>query len=233
MLKLYHSPGACSLRGPSSALEESGLAYRGRAREPRRRRAAHAGLPGAQPQGPRPGARRMAISWSPKCPPSCAMCPDRIRRRRLWPTTPRDDARCAEWLAWISSGVHVAYAHIRRAGALRRQRRRQGGGDRQGDASPPRHLGAGGGSASPARRPRCAGRQLQRRRPLSVRCSGRGAAARCWATTCRPTSRNGRRMPAAIGRAPGCPPRLRAGRDRSALTATSFGQASLRRDFSR
>lgn len=32
----------------------------------------------------------------------------------LWPTDPKDDARCAEWCSWIASGVHVAYAHARR-----------------------------------------------------------------------------------------------------------------------
>lgn len=33
---------------------------------------------------------------------------------RLWPIDPQEDARCAEWLAWISSTVHPAYAHMRR-----------------------------------------------------------------------------------------------------------------------
>jgi len=33
----------------------------------------------------------------------------------LWPWDPREDARCAEWLAWISSTVHVAFGHVLRA----------------------------------------------------------------------------------------------------------------------
>lgn len=32
----------------------------------------------------------------------------------LWPADPEEDARCAEWLAWISSTLHPAYAHMRR-----------------------------------------------------------------------------------------------------------------------
>jgi glutathione S-transferase len=32
----------------------------------------------------------------------------------LWPDNPVDDARCSEWLAWISSTVHPAFAHMRR-----------------------------------------------------------------------------------------------------------------------
>lgn len=33
---------------------------------------------------------------------------------RLWPDAAEDDARCQEWLAWICSSVHPAYAHLRR-----------------------------------------------------------------------------------------------------------------------
>ena len=33
---------------------------------------------------------------------------------KLWPEDPVEEARCAEWLAFISSTVHVTYAHIRR-----------------------------------------------------------------------------------------------------------------------
>ncbi len=33
----------------------------------------------------------------------------------LWPWDPREEARCAEWLAWISSTVHVAAGHVLRA----------------------------------------------------------------------------------------------------------------------
>jgi glutathione S-transferase len=34
---------------------------------------------------------------------------------KLWPAAPELDARCAEWLAWLSSTVHPAYSHISRA----------------------------------------------------------------------------------------------------------------------
>jgi glutathione S-transferase len=34
----------------------------------------------------------------------------------LWPWDPREEARCAEWLNWLSSTIHVAFAHVRRAG---------------------------------------------------------------------------------------------------------------------
>ena len=38
----------------------------------------------------------------------------RFPEARLWPEDAREAARCAEWLAWIASTVHVAYAHVRR-----------------------------------------------------------------------------------------------------------------------
>ena len=33
----------------------------------------------------------------------------------LWPWDPREEARCAEWLGWISSTVHVSAGYVRRA----------------------------------------------------------------------------------------------------------------------
>lgn len=33
----------------------------------------------------------------------------------LWPWDPREEARCAEWLNWLSSTIHIAFAHLRRA----------------------------------------------------------------------------------------------------------------------
>jgi glutathione S-transferase len=33
----------------------------------------------------------------------------------LWPWDPREEARCAEWLGWLSSTVHVSAGYVRRA----------------------------------------------------------------------------------------------------------------------
>jgi glutathione S-transferase len=33
----------------------------------------------------------------------------------LWPWDTREEARCAEWLNWLSSTIHVAFGHVRRA----------------------------------------------------------------------------------------------------------------------
>jgi glutathione S-transferase len=33
----------------------------------------------------------------------------------LWPWEPREEARCAEWLNWLSSTIQIAFGHVRRA----------------------------------------------------------------------------------------------------------------------
>jgi glutathione S-transferase len=33
----------------------------------------------------------------------------------LWPWDPREEARCAEWLNWLSSTIQPAFVHVRRA----------------------------------------------------------------------------------------------------------------------
>jgi glutathione S-transferase len=33
----------------------------------------------------------------------------------LWPWDSREDARCSEWLGWLSSTIHVGAGHVRRA----------------------------------------------------------------------------------------------------------------------
>lgn len=113
MMKLYYSPGACSL-APHIALEETGAAY-----EPVR-----VGLPEGEQNTP----EYRAINFKGRVPaiadgdfvvtenPACLrFVARRFPEAGLWPDDPRDEARCAEWLAWMSSTIHVAYAHVRRA----------------------------------------------------------------------------------------------------------------------
>ncbi|GJD63052.1 glutathione S-transferase family protein [Methylobacterium frigidaeris] len=112
-LTLYYSPGACSL-APHIALEETGAAFE----------AVKVDFATAEQRG----GRYLAINQKGRVPalaegewvltenPAILRY---IARRHpeagLWPEDPREEARCAEWLAWISSTIHPAYAHIRRA----------------------------------------------------------------------------------------------------------------------
>lgn len=109
---LYYSPGACSL-APHLALEEAGADYdahrvdfsKGEQRTPE--------YLALNPKGRVPVLR--AEDWVlTESPAILRFVARRYPTARLWPDDPREDARCAEWLAFCSSTVHVAYAHTRR-----------------------------------------------------------------------------------------------------------------------
>lgn len=111
-LAFYYSPGACSL-APHIALEEAGAEY-----DPIR-----LDLPGGQQRSPEylainPKGRVPALadgSWAlTENPAILRFIARRYPTAELWPDDPREEGRCAEWLAWIASTVHVAYAHVRR-----------------------------------------------------------------------------------------------------------------------
>lgn len=111
--KLYYSPGACSL-APHIALEETGEPFepvRVKFAENEQRSPEYLAL---NPKGrvPTLADGEFVVTENPAVLRYIAR---RYPGAALWPDDMRDEARCAEWLAWCSSGVHVAYAHIRRA----------------------------------------------------------------------------------------------------------------------
>ena len=102
MIKLYHAPGACSFAA-HMALEESGLAYevtRVNLAEGEQRSPAYLAI---NPKGRVPALADGDFVVTEV--PAILRYVSRISSgAALWPADPRDDARCAEWLAWISSG---------------------------------------------------------------------------------------------------------------------------------
>lgn len=112
-ITLYYSPGACSL-APHIALEEAGIAFepvRIDFGETQQRSAEYLRL---NPKGRVPALADGAFVVTEN--PAVLRYIARLRPEAgLWPEDPREDARCLEWLAWGSSGLHVTYAHIRRA----------------------------------------------------------------------------------------------------------------------
>ena len=111
-LKLYYSPGSCSLAS-HIALEEAGVPFepvptitaKGEqltpaylAINPKGRVPALAGDGWVLTENP--AILRFVATLSPEA--------------ALWPDDRRDEARCAEWLAWLSSTIHPAYSHVRR-----------------------------------------------------------------------------------------------------------------------
>lgn len=112
-LRLFYAPGACSL-APHIALEETGQPF-----EP-----VLVDTKGGEHRRPdylriNPKARVPALAvgdWVLTENPAILQFvglshPD----AQLWPGDPHEQARAVEWLAWIASTVHVAYAHVRRA----------------------------------------------------------------------------------------------------------------------
>lgn len=112
-LKFYYSPGACALAS-HIALEEAGAEFepirvalaKGEQNTPEYRR--------INPKGrvPALGVDDWVITENPAILRYVARS---YPAAKLWPEDPRAEAACTEWMAWMSSGVHVAYAHIRRA----------------------------------------------------------------------------------------------------------------------
>jgi glutathione S-transferase len=112
-LTLFYSPGACSLAS-HIALEESGLAF-----EPRRVDFAKAEQRSPEYLRINPKGRVPALADDgfvvTENPAILRYVARKAPEAWLWPDDPRADAACAEWCAWCSSGIHVAYAHVRRA----------------------------------------------------------------------------------------------------------------------
>lgn len=110
---LYYSPGACSL-APHIALEETGEPFdlhRVNFADAEQRSPEYLAI---NPKGRVPAIvdGGFAVSENPAILRYVAR---RYPAAALWPDDPRDEARCLEWLAWCASGIHVAYAHVRRA----------------------------------------------------------------------------------------------------------------------
>jgi glutathione S-transferase len=112
-MKLFYSPGACSL-APHIALEEAGANFSPTLvdfKSTEQRSPAYLKI---NPKGRVPA---LAIGdWTlTECPAILQFIAQSHPDAKLWPTDLRAQAKCLEWMAWLSSGVHVTYAHVRRA----------------------------------------------------------------------------------------------------------------------
>lgn len=112
-MKLYYAPGACSL-APHIALEETGGPFEavrvdfaaGEQRTP--------DYLAVNPKGRVPALADDGFVVTEN-PAVLRYIARKFPDAALWPEDPREEARCLEWLAWCASGLHVAYAHIRRS----------------------------------------------------------------------------------------------------------------------
>jgi glutathione S-transferase len=113
VMKLYYAPGACSL-APHIVLEEVGTRFE-LSRVDLSANEQHS----AEYLRVNPKARVPALAdgeWVlTECPAILRYIAARHPGAALYPWDPREEARCAEWLAWLSSTIHVAFGHVRRA----------------------------------------------------------------------------------------------------------------------
>jgi glutathione S-transferase len=112
-LVLYYSPGAGSMSA-HIALEEVGAEYEPRmvklAQNEQRR-------PGYLAINPRGRVPALVLDDGAVLTESAAILLYLARAfpdAKLWPEDPAAQARCIEWLSWLASGVHVAFAQTRR-----------------------------------------------------------------------------------------------------------------------
>jgi glutathione S-transferase len=111
-MKLYYAPGACSL-APHIALEETGLAYEGVRVDLASGEQRSSDYLAVNSKGRVPALDHGGVVVTEN-PAVLRYIARHVPSAELWPTDPREEARCAEWLAWLSSTVHPAYAHIAR-----------------------------------------------------------------------------------------------------------------------
>ena len=111
-MKLYYSPGACSL-APHIALEETEADY-----EPTLVKLADGAQRKPEYLAINPKGRVPAVADDgfvvTENPAVLRYIARKYPSASLWPDDPREEARCVEWLGWCASTIHVAYAHIRR-----------------------------------------------------------------------------------------------------------------------
>jgi len=112
-MKLYYASGACSL-APHIALEEVGAPF-----ELSRIDFGANQQNSADYLRVNPKARVPALTegdWVlTEAPAILRYIAARHPAAGLWPWDPREEARCAEWLGWLSSTIHVGFIHVRRA----------------------------------------------------------------------------------------------------------------------
>ena len=112
-LILFYQSGSCSL-APHIALEEAGATFTPKLVDfnlSEQRSPAYLKI---NPKGRVPA---LAVSdWViTENPAILQFIAQSYPGAKLWPFDLRAQAKCLEWMAWLSSGVHVTYAHVRRS----------------------------------------------------------------------------------------------------------------------
>jgi len=112
-MRLYYAPGACSL-APHIVLEEVGATFELSRIDFAANQQSSAEYLRVNPKGRVPTL--VDGDWVlTEAPAILRYIAARHPAAGLWPWDPREEARCAEWLNWLSSTIQVAFGHVRRA----------------------------------------------------------------------------------------------------------------------
>ena len=112
-MRLFYAPGACSLAS-HIALEDAGADFEPVAIDFGSAQQQSAEYLAINPKGRVPALEDggEVVTESPAILRYIAR---RFPEANLWPADVLEDARCAEWLSWCVSSVHVAFSHIARS----------------------------------------------------------------------------------------------------------------------
>ena len=109
-IKLFYYPGSCALAS-HIILEETGLTFDPIAIDLAKKEHLAPEYLRINPKGNVPALIHdgFLITENPAILPYIARL---APQKNLWPDTPQEEARCAEWLAWLSSTMHPSYRHV-------------------------------------------------------------------------------------------------------------------------
>src|ERR1700680_1478517 len=112
-LILYYSPGACSMSA-HIALEEVGTEYEPRVVKLAENQQRQPDYLAINPRGRVPVLVLADGTVLTECAAILLYLARKFPKAKLWPDDPLAQARCIEWLSWLASSVHVAFAQTRR-----------------------------------------------------------------------------------------------------------------------
>jgi len=112
-LKLFYSPGACSMSA-HIALEEAGATYETEVVKLAENAQRTPEYLAVNPRGRLPALKLDDGSVLTECAGILTYVANQYPKSKLWPESATDRGRCVEWMSWLASYVHVAYAQTRR-----------------------------------------------------------------------------------------------------------------------
>lgn len=112
-MTFYYAPGSCSMSS-HIALEEVGAQYEPRAIKLAQQEQRSPEYLALNPRGRVPVLVLDDGRVLTECAAILLYLAGKYPKAKLWPDDAEAQAQCIEWLSWLASGVHVAFAQTRR-----------------------------------------------------------------------------------------------------------------------